>query len=358
MGLTKTVLKRPVTTLIVVLCLIVFGVTSVTSNKLELMSEINMPMLIISAIYPGASPEDVEELVVKQIEDEVGTLSGVDTITSVSSENYGMVLLQYEYGTDIDVAYDDLKKKIDALATDLPDDVDTPTIIEMDINDMTSFTVAINNDSVGNLYNYVDNTVVPQLEKLGCVANVDISGGQAEYVRVELIPEKLAQYRMSMSSVSAAIASANFSMPLGNTVVGNRDLSVTTGVDYDSVELLKNIPITLGNENIIYMEDIANIHLALEDKSSIGRYNGSDTISIGIKKNQDSTDIEVSDEVLKVLNEMMEEDPNLNIEIINDNSELIRNALKTVLETMVTAVIVAMAIIFIFLGDIKASRHP
>ena len=355
MGLTKTVLKRPVTTLIVVLCLIVFGVTSVTSNKLELMSEINMPMLIISAIYPGASPEDVEELVVKQIEDEVGTLSGVDTITSVSSENYGMVLLQYEYGTDIDVAYDDLKKKIDALATDLPDDVDTPTIIEMDINDMTSFTVAINNDSVGNLYNYVDNTVVPQLEKLGCVANVDISGGQAEYVRVELIPEKLAQYRMSMSSVSAAIASANFSMPLGNTVVGNRDLSVTTGVDYDSVELLKNIPITLGNGNIIYMEDIANIHLALEDKSSIGRYNGSDTISIGIKKNQDSTDIEVSDEVLKVLNEMMEEDPNLNIEIINDNSELIRNALKTVLETMVTAVIVAMAIIFIFLGDIKAS---
>lgn len=355
MGLTKTVLKRPVTTLIVVLCLIVFGVTSVTSNKLELMSDINMPMLIISAIYPGASPEDVEELVVKEIEDEVGTLSGVDTITSVSSENYGMVLLQYEYGTDIDVAYDDLKKKIDALAPDLPDDVSTPTIIEMDINDLTSFTVAINNDSVENLYNYVDNTVVPQLEKLGCVANVDISGGQAEYVRVELIPEKLAQYRMSMSSVSAAIASANFSMPLGNTIVGSRHLSVTTGVDYDTVELLKTIPITLGNGNIIYLEDVANIYLALEDQTSIGRYNGSDTISIGIKKNQDSTDIEVSDEVLKVLNEMMEDDPNLNIEVINDNSDLIRESLKTVMETMVTAVVVAMAIIFIFLGDIKAS---
>ena len=82
MGLTRTTLKRPVTTLIVVLCLIVFGVTSVTTNKLELMSEINMPMLIISAVYPGASPEDVEELVIKEIEDEVGTLSGVETITS------------------------------------------------------------------------------------------------------------------------------------------------------------------------------------------------------------------------------------------------------------------------------------
>lgn len=355
MGLTKTALRRPVTTLIVVLCLIVFGFTSITSNKLELMSEINMPMLIISAIYPGASPEDVEELVVKEIEDSVGTLSGVETIASTSSENYGMVILSYEYGTDINAAYDELKKKIDALDTVLPDDVDTPSIIELDINDLTSLTVAVNNESVGNLYNYVANSVVPQIEKLGCVANVNISGGQAEYVRIELIPEKLAQYRMNMSSVATAIATANFAMPLGDTIVGTRNLSVTSGVDFDTVELLKQIPITVGNGNIIYMEDIANIYLALEDQTSIGRYNGVDTISIGINKNQDSTDIEVSDEVMKVLNEMMEEDPNLNIEVINDNSLLIRNSLKTVMETMVTAVIVAMAIIFIFLGDIKAS---
>lgn len=355
MGLTKTALRRPVTTLIVVLCLIVFGFTSITSNKLELMSEINMPMLIISAIYPGASPEDVEELVVKEIEDSVGTLSGVETIASTSSENFGMVILSYEYGTDINAAYDELKKKIDALDTVLPEDVDTPTIIELDINDLTSLTVAVNNESVGNLYNYVANSVVPQIEKLGCVANVNISGGQAEYVRIELIPEKLAQYRMNMSSVATAIATANFAMPLGDTIVGTRNLSVTSGVDFDTVELLKQIPITVGNGNIIYMEDIANIYLALEDQTSIGRYNGVDTISIGINKNQDSTDIEVSNEVMKVLNEMQEEDPNLNIEVINDNSILIRNSLKTVMETMVTAVIVAMAIIFIFLGDIKAS---
>ena len=355
MGLTKTALRRPVTTLIVVLCLIVFGFTSITSNKLELMSEINMPMLIISAIYPGASPEDVEELVVKEIEDSVGTLSGVETISSTSSENFGMVILSYEYGTDINAAYDELKKKIDALDTVLPEDVDTPSIIELDINDLTSLTVAVNNESVGNLYNYVANSVVPQIEKLGCVANVNISGGQAEYVRIELIPEKLAQYRMNMSSVATAIATANFAMPLGDTIVGTRNLSVTSGVDFDTVDLLKQIPITVGNGNIIYMEDIANIYLALEDQTSIGRYNGVDTISIGINKNQDSTDIEVSNEVMKVLNEMQEEDPNLNIEVINDNSILIRNSLKTVMETMVTAVIVAMAIIFIFLGDIKAS---
>ena len=355
MGLTKTVLKRPVTTLIVVLCLIVFGFTSVTSNKLELMSALEMPMLIVTGIYPGASPEDVEALVVKPIEDEVGVLSGVETITSSSSENFGMVLLSYEYGTDLDIAYDDLKKKMDALTRSLPEEVGTPTIIEMDINALTSLTVAVNNDSVGNLYNYVDSTILPQIEKLGCVANVDVSGGQAEYIRVELIPEKMAQYRMNMTSLATALASADFTMPLGSTVVGGRELSVTSGNDFDTMQLLKSIPITLGNGNIIYMEDVANIYMALEDQTSIGRYNGSDTISIGVNKNQDSTDIEVSNEVMKVLNEMQKEDPNLHIEVINDNSQLIRNSLETVLETMVMAVVVAMVIIFIFLGDIKAS---
>ena len=355
MGLTRTVLKRPVTTLIVVLCLIVFGFTSVTTNKLELMSALEMPMLIVSAIYPGASPEDVEALVVKPIEDEVGVLSGVETIASTSSENYGMLILSYEYGTNLDDAYNDLKKKIDALVPDLPEDVGTPTIIELDINAMTSLTFAVNNDTVGNLYNYVDNTIVPQIEKLGCVANVDVSGGQAEYIRVELIPEKLSQYRMSMTSLVTALASADFTMPLGSTIVGGRELSVTSGNDYDTMQLLKSIPITLGNGNIIYIEDIANVYMALEDQTSIGRYNGSDTISVGVNKNQDSTDIEVSNEVMKVLKEMQEEDPNLHVEIINDSSLLIRQSIETVMQTMVTAVLVAMVIIFIFLGDIKAS---
>jgi len=108
MGLTKQVLRRPVTTVLVVLCLIVFGLSSVFSSKLELTPEMEMPMLIVNAVYPGASPEDVEELVTKPIEDEISTLTGIDTITSMSSENMGMVLLQYEYGKDMDKAYERL----------------------------------------------------------------------------------------------------------------------------------------------------------------------------------------------------------------------------------------------------------
>lgn len=355
MGLTKKVLQRPVTTVLVVLCLIVFGLSSVLSSQLELIPEMDMPMLIISAVYPGASPDDVDQLVISKIEDEIGTLSGVDSITSMSSENYGLVLVQYDYDQDIDKAYDDLKKKMDGIKSDLPDDVDTPTIIEMDINSTASITLAVNNDSVDNLYNYVNDEVVPEIEKLTSVASVDVAGGQEAYIKAELIPEKLSQYHLSMSSVVAALKTADFSMPIGSTTVGNKDLSVTSGTTFDTMELLKKIPITVGNGNIIYMEDVANIYSTVEAKDSIGRYNGKDTMTIAVKKNQDSDHISVSKAVQETMDNLKADDPSLEYVVINDYSERISDSLNNVFQTMIMAVVVAMVIIWLFFGDIKAS---
>lgn len=355
MNITRSVLKRPVTTVMVVLCLIVFGLSSVLSSKLELTPTMDMPMLIVFTLYPGASPDDVDDLVTQPIEDETGTLSGMKGVTSVSSENYSIVLLEYEYGIDIDDAYDDLKKKMDALQMSLPDDVETPTIMEMNINDMASISLAVNNDTQDNLYNYVNDTIVPEFEKLSSVASVDISGGQEEYVKIELIPEKLSQYHLSMNAIASAITSADFTYPAGDTQVGSQKLSVSAGVDYDTIESLKSIPITLGSGNIIYLEDVANVHASLEEAAGIGRYNGRDTIAIDIKKQQSSTDVEVSRDVVRTMNRLLSGDPNLEMVVVNDNSDMIKSSLSSVMQTMGMAIVVSMVIIFLFFGDLKAS---
>ena len=355
MNLTRTVLKRPVTTVMVVLCLIVFGISSIFSSKLELIPSMDMPMMIVFTTYPGASPDDVDQLVSQPIEDETGTLSGIKGVTSVSNENYSIVLLEYEYGIDTDDAYDDLKKKMDSIQADLPDDVQEPVIMEMNINDMASVTLAINNDSQENLYNYVDTTIVPEFEKLSSVASVDISGGQEEYIKIELIPEKLSQYHLSMNSVATAIASADFTYPVGDTEVGKQTLSVSAGVTFDTMESLKSIPITVGSGDIIYLEDVANIYSALDEAQGIGRYNGRDTISVQIKKQQSSTDVEVSEDVMGIADSLRANDPNLEIIVVDDNSDMIRSSLSSVMQTMVMAVVVSMIIIFLFFGDLKAS---
>lgn len=355
MGLTRSVLKRPVTTILAVLCLIVFGISSVFSSKLELTPEMEMPMMVVFAVYPGANPEDVDELVTKPIEDEIGTLNGIKSVNSYSNENMSIVLLQYEYGTDMDKAYSDLKKKTDAMKNSLPDDVDTPTIMEFNINDQATMYLAVNNDKADNLYNYVDEKIVPEIEKISSVASVDISGGREEYIKVEVIPEKLKQYHLSINSLVTAVASANLAYPAGSTEVGSQKLSVTTGVDFKDMESLKRIPITLGNGNTIYLEDVANIKSTLKDAAGIGRYNGKDTIALGVKKQQKSSAMEVSKAVNRTISHLTEVNPDLEIVVVNDNSDQINGSLITVLQTMIAAVIISMVIIFLFFGDLKAS---
>ena len=355
MGITKFVLKRPVTTVLAVLCLIVFGLSSVMSSPMELTPEMNMPMMIISTVYPGASPDDINELVTKPIEEETAILNGIKSTTSISNENISMVLLEYEYGTDMDKAYSDLKKKMDNVGVNLPDDAKTPIIMEFNMNDQPSIYLSVNNKSVSNLYNYVDNDIVPEFEKLSSVASIDVTGGQAEYIRVELIPEKMKQYHLSMDSISTAIKNASFTYPTGTARTGSQNLSVTAGIEYDTLESLKTIPIMTSSGNILYMEDVANIYSTLETASGIGRYNGEDTISLSIKKQQASSAVDVSKDVNRVVEKLSQANPDLDIRVIDDASVMIKSSLSTVAQTMIMAVIVAMVIILLFFGDIKAS---
>ncbi|MGN0157564.1 MAG: efflux RND transporter permease subunit [Brotaphodocola sp.] len=355
MGITKTVLKRPVTTVMVVLCLIVFGLQSVMTSKLELTPDINMPMLLVSTIYPGASAEDINDLVTKEIEDEIGSLSGITEVDSQSMDNVSIVMIQYDYDKDIDEAYDDLKKKIDALGADLPDDCETPIIMELNMDDQPVVSMAVNHKTQTNLYDYVDNDIVPEFEKISSVAEVNVSGGQESYIKIQLIPERMQQYHLTMDSVVSAIAAADFAYPAGDTDVGQQNLSVSVETTYDTEELLREIPINLGNGNTIYLEDVANVGSTQKQKDGIARFNNAETISLEVKKEQSSTAIDVSESVHQVIDELMAEDPDLEIVVVNDTSDNIRSSLQSVAQTIIIAIVLSMLIIFLFYGEFRAS---
>ncbi|MCD8220704.1 MAG: efflux RND transporter permease subunit [Clostridiales bacterium] len=355
MGLTKTVLRRPVATVMLVLCLIVFGFRSIMSARLQQMPDMDYPMLIIYTLYTGASPEDINDLVTTEIEDEIGSLSGIDTVTGYSMENISLIIISYDYDKDTDEAYNDLQQKMDQIKAAIPDDCEDPMVIKMNIDEMAAITLAIDNKTQSNLYNYVNNKIVPEIEKITSVADVSVSGGQEQYIQIELIPEKLEQYGLTMSSVASSVGAADFSYPVGDTIVGDQLLDVSAGAEYNTTELLKKIPISLGSGNIIYLEDIANVGLALEDAEGVARYNGNDTISIEVTKQQSATAMEVSSEVKEVMAELQAADPNLEVIIVDDTSETIISSLSSVFQTMIMAVIVSMLIIFLFFGEIRAS---
>ncbi len=167
MGITKFVLKRPVTTIMALLCLVVFGISSVFSATLEQMPDTDQPMLIVMAAYSGAGPEDVDELVTKPIEDQVSTLEGVKSMSSSSSDGRSMVMLEYDYETDMDEAYNDLTKSLNSIR-DLPDDVE-PSVMEMNNNASASIMLSVSHSTEEDLYDYVDQTIVPEFEHLSAV---------------------------------------------------------------------------------------------------------------------------------------------------------------------------------------------
>lgn len=356
MGITKFVLKRPVTAVLAVLCLIVFGYQSIQGAKLELSPDMDMSMMIISTSYSGASPEDINELITKPIENEVSTLSGLSSITSSSSEGSSLIMLEYEYGTDMDEAYDDLKKKVDSVSnTTLPDDASTPNIIEMSSESQADITMVIDNASQTDLFDYVNNDIIPEFEKLSNAAEVTIAGGSSKYIRIELVEEKMNQYGVTMSSVSGDIAAADLSYPAGTATVGSQELSVTTRMKYDSMEMLKDIPLTTSGSSVVYLADVANIYYASDDGASIARYNGNDTVSVQITKQQSATSMELSNQVKKVISSLTKENPDLSINIVNDSADSILESLMSVVETLLLAVVISMVVIWLFFGDIKAS---
>ena len=207
MGITRFVLKRPVTVLMALLCLIVFGISSVFNATLEQMPDMDQPMMIIMANYSGASPEDMDELVTQLIEDQVSTLEGVKSMSSTTSEGRSMIMLEYDYDTDMDEAYSDLTKSLNSIR-DLPDDVE-PTVMEMNKNAQASMMLTIANPSQENLYDYVDQKIVPELEKLSTVAEVSTMGGSSEYIKIELMSDMMDQYNVSISDIKSAMSAAN-----------------------------------------------------------------------------------------------------------------------------------------------------
>lgn len=355
MKFTKMILHRPVAVFVLLLALIIYGSTSIFGMEMEQTPQMEMPMLMVSARYSGASPDDVEEMVTSVIEDSIGSMAGLKSMTSVSSEGSSTLSLEFEYGTDIEEAKNELQETLSMLSMRLPEDVE-PSIMEMSMNQSSIMTLMV--DSSANeeraLY-YVENEVVPELEVVSGVASVESMGGTREYIRIELQEEQLTQHGLTMSDISNAIAGASVSVPAGSIGRGDQSLTLSGGESFSSYESLAEIPITLSSGDILYLKDIADISMAEDSNESISRSRGGDRIMVSISKNQSASAVTVSSNVRAVLQKLNAENPDMPVEILNDSGETIKESLISVAQSLVLGILISMVVLFLFLGDLRAS---
>lgn len=355
MSLTKLALKRPVSCMLAILALSVFGISSIFGFKLQLIPDIEMPMLIVMATYPGADPQSVDELVISVIEDAGSSLSGVDSTTTMSYENYGMVLFTYEYGVDITECHDDLRAALEVASLSLPEDAGDPTIIEMNVNSMECMMISATEIGDVDLLKVVNESVVPELEALSGVAQVSVNGGSEEYIRIELNDTLMNQYGLTMSSIAQFLAAVDFSYPAGSVGQGNQEISITTSMEYNTVQKLREVPIMTGTGQVLTLQDVADVTMSTKEAESLSRYNGLDNLSIGIQNKSSFGTVNVCQDVKRELARIQARVPAVEFQITYDASESIIDSLTAVFETLLLGVALTMLVLFLFFGDFKAS---
>ena len=353
--LTRLVLKRPVSTLLAVLALFVFGFSSLMGLRLELMPDMEMPMKIVYTVYPGADSESVDDLVTSIIEDKAGSLSGVKSITSRSMENVSMVLLQYDYDQNVNDAYLDLRAALDQVKGDLPDDAQDPMIIEMNMDSMPSISYSVSTTDGTDALAFVKQDVVPELEALSTVAQVTVSGGQEQHIKVELNRDEMNQYGLDMNSIAQYMKASDFTIPLGSVDQGSQSISVISTADTDTVQALRKIPLRTATGSLIQLSDVADVEWTVKDADSIARYNGEDTVTVSMTKNQSASTIGMVNSVKETMNDIQEQNDNIVVAATYDASDMIMESLSSVGSTLALGVILSMIVLFIFFGDWKAS---
>lgn len=355
MNLTKLALKRPVSCVLIVVALVVFSISSLLGFKLELTPSMELPMLIVVSIYPGADPETVDELVTKVVEDAGSSLSGVEDVISISMENMSQVLFQYEYGVDIDECYSDLRSALDTASLSLPDDVDTPTVIEMNMNSIPNMYISATELGDIDLLKVINESVVPELEKISGVAQVEVNGGSEEYIKVELNETLMNQYGLTMDSIAQMLTMVDFSYPAGTVTQGKQNISVTTGKDYNTVQQLRKAPLTTGRGSVITLQDVANVTMSAAKSRYISKYDGNEDISISIQTKSSYGTVNACSDVKDALEQIKADNPAISFEIIYDASESIVDSIWSVGKTLLLGIVLSMVVLFLFFGDFKAS---
>lgn len=357
MGISKVCVKRPVATFMVILICMMFGFLGMATLKMDLMPNMNIPVALIITSYDGAGPEEVEKLVTKPIEKAVSSVSGLDELQSNSANGMSTVVVQFTSDKNIDSAALDVREKVDLIKSTLPDDANEPVIAQIDINSMASMQISASVDGKDSseVKKLIDDEIVPRIERVNGVGSVNVAGGNEQEIRVVLDQEKLRGYGLSESGISGIISSENLNTPLGNIKQGNKNLTLRVKGEYTSIEEIKNLPVKTAKGAVIRLSDVADVYEAFTDTTSKAFTNGASSVNISVAKQSTANTVSVSDGVLKEMEKLKADYPNINFLVISDPADYIRDALSNVVESLVQGALLAVVILYIFLRNFKST---
>ena len=367
MSLSKTIINKPTTILIIYALLIGLALYIVPQIPIDLYPEINPPILVVFTNYPGAGPEEVEQNLTRTLEGTLINVSNVKNMTSTSSEGSSMIILEFDWNHDLTEGANEIRDKLEFIKDYLPEDSSTPQIFKFDPSMMPIMDLIVTgNRSSEDLREIAGDQIQPYLEQIEGVATTSINGGRDKLIRVEIPQNRLEAYDLTITQVAQMLASQNIQIGAGSLAEDQLSYLVRTSGEYTSLEDIRNTVVTYkansgaaaaGQMPVpVRLRDIATVFEGYRDQSQVVYINGEPGIYINIQKQSGTNSVEVADSVKERIDSINSRLPSgVKLAVLTDSTNMIRDALKQVLNAAVNGAILAMIVLFVFLRSFRST---
>ncbi|WP_432666445.1 efflux RND transporter permease subunit [Wukongibacter baidiensis] len=356
MNFTKICIKRPITTIMMTLIVVLLGLVSTFKLPLALFPKVEIPFLLVMTTYEGVGPEEVEELVTKPLEETISSMNNLKKISSTSSEGQSTIEIEFNYGTDINFAALELREKIDLVKAALPKGSKSPLVYKFDLSDQPIVEISLSSDEdLDAVKIFAKDKLKPRLERIKGAASVSVTGGRDREVEITLNRKKAEGYGLTIDYIAQIIQANNQNIPGGKIQKGNRKLNIRTNGELKSIEEMEKIPIPLTGGGMAYLSDIAKVELSHKDVSSIVKLNGNEAIKISIKKQSGSNVVNVGRLINSELEKIKKEYPNIKFVKVLDQSTLIQSTISNVIKSAALGAVFAVMVLYVFLRNIRTT---
>jgi HAE1 family hydrophobic/amphiphilic exporter-1 len=356
MSIPRLAIERPVTMFMTAIVIVLLGAISLVRLPVDLMPDITYPSITVRVQYGGVGPAEMEELVIRPLEQTLAAVPGIEQINSTASEGSANVQLSFAWGSDLNEAADEVRTRVDRVRGRLPEDADPPTIFKFDssASPIMSLGVEGDYDSV-TLREVAEGDLVPRFERVEGVAAVTVNGGLRRQIHVELSKEKITALDLSVDRVVTAIRQENQNIPLGEVDEGDTTYLLRSPGQFQNLDQLRDLVVLTRNGVPVYLRDIAEVRDTTEDVRSFQRINGKPGLRMSITKQSGKNTVAIAHRVREEIERTNREVPGVRLTLLNDQSVFIERSIASVREHVYVGAFLVIGIIFLFLRDWRAT---
>ncbi len=356
MNITKFAIQRPIFTTMVTLIVVIIGTISLLRLPIDLMPDITNPVVSIRTEYENASPEVIEELVTRPIEEAMAAVPGAEEVTSNSSEGNSNVTVKFTWGTDIDVAVSDVRDRIDRVINRLPDDCDRPTLFKFDFASMPIVFMGVSSEmDPVEMRRLIEDQIKFRIESINGVASMTIFGGREREVSVDVDPYRLRAMGVSLDRVMTVLKRANINRPAGYVDQGNLEITIRAPGEFASVDEIRDTVIVVRDGVPVRIRDIATVTDGMNRVRRVARMDGQDSVRIAVMRQSGANTVQVAARVVEEVEKLQAEYHNLNIKIIVNSADYINNSIANVSTSALMGGGLAVILVLLFLRNILST---